>query len=383
MSFADAFHTLDRIQSPAVRKFEQLITAGSKVSLETLAREAHETSLKYFGRTIRLFAPLYVSNECVNNCSYCGFSRDNPVLRVTLDVEQVAAEARHLVAEGFRNLLIVSGEHPKFVSPDYLCEVVTRLKEFVPSLSIEVGPMETAEYIPIVQAGAEGLIVYQETYDRDVYSQVHTAGPKKDFDWRLETPERGYAAGFRRIGIGALLGLSGWHHEALALAAHCDYLLKHCWKAQITVSLPRLRPAAGSYEPRFPVSDAEFVRLICALRVVFPQVGIVLSTREPRKLRDGLIPLGVTMMSAGAKTAPGGYTGAGKDNVHLTVAGKPQENGACPSAQSIRSEGEYLTAAEEQFQISDTRSAAEMVAQLSAMGYDAVWKDWDHAITSA
>ncbi|MDZ4742070.1 MAG: 2-iminoacetate synthase ThiH [Verrucomicrobiota bacterium] len=380
MSFVEVFNRLDREKSPAVRRFEQLISPSSGISLEQLAHEAHQTSLKYFGRTIRLFAPLYVSNECINNCAYCGFSRDNPILRVTLDVEDVATEARHLVAEGFRNLLIVSGEHPKFVSSGYLREVILRLRDFVPALSIEVGPMETDEYIPLVEAGAEGLIVYQETYDRDVYGVVHTAGPKKDFDWRLETPERGFAAGFRRIGIGALLGLSDWRREAISLAAHCDYLLKHCWKSQITVSFPRLRPAAGSYDPKFPVTDIEFVRLICAMRITFPQVGIVLSTREPAPLRDGLVPLGITMMSAGAKTEPGGYTGAGKQNVHLTVAGKPQDSSCYESVETIRSEGEYLTDAEEQFQISDTRSAAQMAAMLHKMGYETVWKDWDRVI---
>lgn len=380
MSFVEVFNALPHRKSPSVRRFEQLIAPIDSAGLEHLAQLARETTLCHFGRTIRLFAPLYVSNECVNNCSYCGFSRDNPILRVTLDIDQVVAEARHLVDEGFRNLLIVSGEHPKFVSSAYLTKVVEALRGIVPSIALEVGPMETEDYLPVVSAGAEALIVYQETYDRGLYGLVHTAGPKKDFDWRLQTPERAYAAGFRRIGIGALLGLTDWRKEAIALAAHCDYLLKTCWKSQITLSLPRLRPAAGSYEPGFPVSDREFVQLICALRITFPQVGIVLSTREPEKLRDGLIPLGITMMSAGAKTEPGGYTGAGKENVHLTVSGKPVQTDCYEPVQTIRSEGEYLTTAEEQFQISDTRTPAQIVGQLRKMGYDPVWKDWDPAL---
>src|SRR6185295_6841577 len=142
-----------------------------------------------FGKVIRLFAPLYLSNECINNCKYCGFSRDNSILRVTLTVDDVLREARSLKAQGFRNILLVAGEHPKFVSGGYLAECVRALHDEFPSISLEVGPMETDEYRPVVQAGADGLVVYQETYDRSLYSDVHTAGPKRNFDWRLETAE--------------------------------------------------------------------------------------------------------------------------------------------------------------------------------------------------
>src|SRR5262245_47556699 len=167
-----------------------------------MGHRAHALTLQRFGKVIRLFAPLYLSNECINNCQYCGFSRDNPIVRVTLSVDDVLREARSLVDQGFRNLLLVAGEHPKFVRPEYLDECVRGLWELVPGIWLEVGPMGTAEYAPIVQVGAEGLVVYQETYERDIYARMHTAGPKRDFDWRLETPERGYAAGFRRLGIG-------------------------------------------------------------------------------------------------------------------------------------------------------------------------------------
>ena len=182
--------------------------------------------------------------------------------------------------------------------------------------------METADYIPIVQAGAEGLVVYQETYDRKTYAELHTSGPKRDFNWRLDCAQRGYEAGFRRLGIGALFGLTRWQEEALSLAAHVEYLLKHCWQAQITVSLPRLRPAAGEFHPAFSMTDRELAQLICAFRISFPEVGIVLSTRERAALRDALAPLGVTMMSAGSHTEPGGYTGQGSDDLHRTVRGK-------------------------------------------------------------
>ena len=180
--------------------------------------------------------------------------------------------------------------------------------------------METEDYRPLVRAGADGLVVYQETYDRAVYAQMHTAGPKRNFDWRLETPERAYAAGFRRLGIGALYGLGDWRREAIALAAHAEYLLRHCWKAQLTLSLPRLRPCAGQFQPPASMSERDMVQLVCALRLLLPDAGLVLSTRESPRLRDGLIPLGITMISAGSHTEPGGYTGAGREKLHHTAA---------------------------------------------------------------
>lgn len=370
MSFSQVFRQ-QLAPSPVLRRFESLLQPMEEHSLEQLAQKAHALTRQHFGRTIRLFAPLYLSNECVNICKYCGFSRDNPILRVTLSLDEVEAEARHLVDQGFRQILLVAGEHPKFVSNHYLRDCVERLRSFVPSVSLEVGPMEAEDYRPLVKAGAEGLIVYQETYQREAYSRLHLAGPKKDFDWRLDCPERAYEAGFKRIGIGALLGLAPWKEEALALAAHIDYLLKNCWKAFITVSFPRLRPAAGEFEPEFPISDREFTQLICALRICFPQIGLVLSTREPASLRDSLIPLGITLISAGSHTEPGGYTGAGSQSLHRTEKGRPVE--------WIASEGEHAT---EQFQIADERTPAAMAARLRELGFEPVWKDWDQALSS-
>lgn len=362
--------------STILAKFEQLLQPCSDEQLEAMARESQQVTLRHFGKTIRLFAPLYLSNECINICQYCGFSRDNPILRVTLTPDQVEAEARHLMEQGFRNILLVAGEHPKFVSGDYLTECVKRLKKLgLPSINLEVGPMETEDYRPIVQAGAEGLVVYQETYNREVYAKMHTVGPKKDYDWRLACPDRAYAAGFRRLGIGALYGLAPWREEALQLAEHLDGLLKRCWKAQLTVSLPRLRPAAGEFKPIVQMSDRDLSQLIFALRISFPQVGIVLSTRESPDLRDGLLPLGVTMVSAGSHTEPGGYTGAGKDDLHVTRKGKREE----VSSEKIQSEGEHAT---EQFAIADDRSVEQVAQRIRAIGYEPVWKDWDLAINT-
>ena len=270
--------------------FAALISPAGLEILETLGRRAHLITQQRFGKVIRLFAPLYLSNECINNCTYCGFSRDNPILRVTLSLDEVKREADALKAQGFRNLLLVAGEHPKFVSNGYLRDCIEMLHPEWPSISLEVGPMETEDYRPLVAAGADGLVVYQETYDRAVYAEMHTAGPKRNFDWRLETPERAYAAGFRRLGISPLYGLADWRLEALAAAAHADYLLRNCWKAALTISTVRIRPCAGEFQALTHIGDRELAQLICAIRIMFPDVGIVLSTRENPKLRDGLLP---------------------------------------------------------------------------------------------
>jgi len=360
--------------------FGALISPAGSEILETLGRRAHLMTQQRFGKVIRLFAPLYLSNECINNCTYCGFSRDNPILRVTLSLDEVRREAEALKAQGFRNLLLVAGEHPKFVSNHYMRDCLAALHPEWPSLSLEVGPMETEDYRPLVAAGADGLVVYQETYDRQVYAEMHTAGPKRNFDWRLETPERAYAAGFRRLGISPLYGLADWRYEALSAAAHADYLLRNCWKAALTISTVRIRPCAGEFEALTHITDREMAQLICALRIMFPDVGIVLSTRETPKLRDGLLPLGVTMMSAGARTEPGGYTGAGRDKIHHTERGVIKElvSGASEWAPL---EG-HVTNATGQFNVADERSPGEVAARIRKLGYEPVWKDWDAALTA-
>jgi 2-iminoacetate synthase len=368
--FSQIMDDLPARKSPLMERFWSLLETKSPAQLEAMARESKLVTRRSFGRTMRLFAPLYLSNECVNNCKYCGFSRDNPILRVTLSVEDVITEARHLAAQGFRNILLVAGEHPRFVSEGYLEECIRALQKWVPTIGIEVGPMETPEYERMVQAGCEGLVVYQETYDRELYTEMHTAGPKKDFDWRLACPERGYRGGFRRIGIGALFGLADWRMEALRLAAHLEHLYKHCWRAHFTVAFPRLRPAAGGFKPMTDFPDWALVQTISAFRLTFPEVGIILSTREPAPLRDALAPLGITVMSAGSHTEPGGYTGAGNADLHLTVKGRRVEVENCGSEE--RAEG--------QFNIADSRSPAQVAAMLQAQGLDPVWKDWDSAI---
>src|SRR6184192_2417134 len=372
MSFIETLDNLALKKSELVERFENLIAPKSDQALEAMAQASRSLTRQNFGRTMRLFAPLYLSNECINNCRYCGFSRDNPILRVTLDVDEVIAEGQHLAHQGFRQILLVAGEHPKFVSRDYLAECVRALAPDFSSISIEVGPMETEDYVPVVEAGAEGLVVYQETYNRGIYAEMHTAGPKRDFNFRLDCAERGYAAGFRRLGIGALIGLSRWQDEAIALAAHLEYLFRHCWQAQITVSVPRLRPAAGGFRPLFSVPDRELAQLVCALRITFSQLGIVLSTRECAPLRDSLVLIGVTMMSAGSHTEPGGYTRRGTEHLHRTVRGRIMP----PQFQD--GEDQLATG---QFEISDDRPPERIAAILRQRGFEPVWKDWEQTLS--
>jgi 2-iminoacetate synthase len=370
MSFAELLASKAETRTRSLADLSSLLEPMDDRALAALASRAMSFTRRYFGRTMRLFAPLYLSNECINNCAYCGFSRDNPILRVTLTPDQVENEARYLANLGFRSLLLVSGEHPKFVSNNYLSEIVRRINQIVPSVSLEVAPLKTDEYRRMIEAGAEGLVVYQETYNPEIYRTLHTAGPKRNFVWRLETCERAYAAGFRRLGLGALFGLAPWREEAISLARHIEFLLRRCWRSQLTVAFPRLRPAAGGFQPLTTLSDRELIQLVCAFRVTFPQVGIVLSTREPAWLRNLLAHLGVTTMSAGSRTAPGAYTGQGTESLHLTVRGRVQE-ASCPAQDAN---------AEPQFSIDDHRTPQEVAEALTKAGLDPVWKDWDAAI---
>ncbi len=377
MSFARIHPDTPPPPTPLLARFAAMLAPADDAKLRAMAAPARQATLRHFGRTQRLFAPLYLSNECVNNCRYCGFSRDNPIFRLTLTVDQVVREARHLYDQGFRNLLLVAGEHPKFVSEGYLQECIAAIRGFIPTIGIEVGPMEDHQYRELVEAGAEGLVVYQETYNKTTYQHLHTSGPKKNYSWRLECPERAYAGGFRRIGIGALFGLSDWRAEALSLAAHLEWLQKHCWKAQFTVSFPRMRPHAGMEsfqpDPAFQLDDRSYLQMLMAFRICFPQVGIVVSTRESPALRDTVVSLGATYFSAGSHTEPGGYTGEGADDLHLTVRGRRVEIETPPEESSCRR-------ATGQFGIADLRSAAEFAAMLRSQGYQAVWKDWEETI---
>jgi len=331
--------------------FLSLLSPAARDYLEPLAERARALTRERFGRVIQMYAPLYVSNECTNACVYCGFNHANEIRRTTLNLDQVEAEAEELWAQGFRSLLLVSGEAPGVVPPRYFEEVARRLHGLFPSLAVEIYPLDQDGYRRLAAAGVDGLTVYQETYDRALYARVHPRGRKSDYRWRLEAPARGAAGGLRRVGIGALLGLGPWRREAAALALHALWLQKHYWRTQVCVSFPRMRRAAGAFAPPAPVSDTELLQLACALRLLLPDAGLVLSTRETPAFRDGLGRICITHMSAGSRTEPGGYT-------------HPNES-------------------DEQFAVEDRRSAAEVARSLLAGGIEPVWKDWDTAFTPA
>jgi 2-iminoacetate synthase len=321
-----------------------LLSPDALPRLEELAQRAREVTLQRFGRAVRLFAPLYVSNACLSSCTYCGFSKGLDVARRTLTVDEVVTEAKTLVGRGFRHLLLVSGEHRLDVSADYLVSCVEALRPFVPSISVETQTWSDDTYSRLVDAGLEGVVHYQETYDRTRYAETHLAGWKRDYDRRLSSTERAAESGVRRLGIGALLGLSAdWRADVLAVARHAVWLQREYWRTEVTVSLPRIKPSASGFQPLVPVTDAEYVQALCALRLAAPEAGIVLSTREPAALRDGLVRIAVTSMSAGSSTEPGGYLTPGQ--------------------------------AQEQFAVSDERSPAEVAAMLETAGYEPVWKD--------
>jgi len=326
---------------------QALLSPAAAGYLEEMAARANRLTLQRFGKNILMYAPLYISNLCTNGCRYCGFSASNQVPRRTLTLDEVWTEAKVLYDLGFRHILLVTGESPKAVDNDYLAACVRRIQPLFSSISIEVYPMETEGYRQMVEAGVDGLTVYQETYDRALYQEMHPFGKKRDYDFRLLTPERGGAAGLRRIGLGFLLGLGEFRSEAFFLGLHALHLSRHYWRTQVSVSFPRIRPADGGFQPLHPVSDRHFVQLLCTLRLLLPDAGLVLSTRESAALRNNLLPLGITQMSAGSCTAPGGY--ADKD---LST---------------------------QQFAIDDDRSPEEVCRLIRASGYEAVWKDWDGA----
>jgi 2-iminoacetate synthase len=241
----------------------------------------------------------------------------------------------------------VSGESPRHVDTEFMAALVPGFSRDCASVSIEVQPLEQEQYSRLIESGVDGLVSYQETYNQEVYAACHPTGPKRNFQFRLETADRGGAAGFRRIGIGALLGLADWRVEGFMLGLHAAHLQKQYWRTQVTVSFPRRRPSTGGFTPPYPADDRALVQLICALRLFHPDCGLVLSTREPSALRDCLLPLGITQMSAGSRTEPGGYAHAGE--------------------------------AEGQFEVSDSRSPAEVAGSVARQGYEPVWKDWDAA----
>ena len=322
-----------------------LLSPAAEPYLPQMAAKSAQITLQRFGRTTQIYAPLYLSNLCTNRCAYCGFAAGNKIPRRHLSLAEAEAEARILLQRGFQHILLVSGEAPRVLGVDYLEAIVLRLRATFAALSIEVQPLSIEDYARLFQAGITAVAVYQETYDREVYKQVHLAGQKCDYDYRLATPARAAAAGMREVGLGALLGLADWRAEGLALALHLQHLRKQFWQTSFTISFPRLRPAAGAFQPLVPVSEMHLSQLLFALRLFDHDVGLILSTREEARFRDGMIGLGPTRYSAGSCTAPGGYA-------------HPEWEG-------------------EQFSVGDHRNISEVSNALIAKGFDPVYKDWD------
>ncbi|MBI3541579.1 MAG: 2-iminoacetate synthase ThiH [Deltaproteobacteria bacterium] len=326
-------------------EIEKRLQPLSNLDLLSLLERARQLTCQRFGRVIQMYAPLYLSNECVDTCTYCGFSLANKIPRKTLTPDEVIAEANHLLQQGFQHLLLVAGEHPLHVSPDYLEKIIQKLKPRLASLSIEVAPFEEAVYRRLIQSGLDGIVIYQETYNQDRYATVHRAGPKKNYEKRIQAPMEAARAGIRLLGMGILLGLNDWREDALSLIDHVRRVRKNFGAIDVTVSLPRLRPSASDFPIPSPVSDRDFIQLVAILRLALPEVGIILSTRESPALRDALIGLGITQMSAGSRTEPGGY-------VHPEASLK-------------------------QFEIEDNRSVAEITQTIARKGYEPVWKNWE------
>lgn len=345
-SAADVERVLAK-QKRDVNDFSVLISPAAAPYLEQLAQMSHALTKKRFGKTIQMYAPMYLSNECNNICTYCGFSLDNKIRRKTLNPAEIDKEIAVVKQEGFDHILLVTGEANHTVNIHYFLKAIRQVKEHFSTISIEVQPLSEEEYAQLHEAGVYSVLVYQETYHREVYKEYHPKGKKSNFDFRLNTPDRIGKAGIHKMGLGVLLGLEDWRTDSFFNALHIDYLQKTYWQSKYSVSFPRLRPAEGIIEPNFIMEDRDLLQLICAYRIWNEDLEISISTRENEKFRENVIPLGVTTMSAGSKTNPGGYS----------------------------AEPESL----EQFEISDERPAAEIARIISERGYEPVWKDWDRA----
>ncbi|RBW68364.1 2-iminoacetate synthase ThiH [Bacillus taeanensis] len=324
--------------------FLTLLSPAAEAYLEEMAVKAHNLTVQHFGSVMQLFSPLYLSDYCVNQCKYCSFSIENQFERKRLTMDEVEGEAKAIAARGIRHVILLTGESRRYTPISYFKESVGVFKNYFDSLSIEVQPLTVGEYKEVIAAGIDGLTVFQEVYNEDIYKEIHLKGPKRNYHFRLNAPERGCQAGMRTVTIGALLGLDDWRKEAFFTGLHAAYLQNKYLETVIGVALPRIKPHLGSFQPNVHVLDKHLVQYMLALRLFLPRIGMTLSTREAPKLRDHLIPLGITQMSAGSSTAVGGYAEEEEGN--------------------------------SQFEISDERSVDEIKSLLKQKGYQPVFKDW-------
>lgn len=328
--------------------FKALISPAAAPYLEQMAQLSQQLTLKRFGRVIQMYIPLYLSNECNNICTYCGFSYDNKVRRKTLSNMEIMQEVAVIKEMGFDHVLLVTGEANQSVHTDYFRKVLELIRPHFAHVSMEVQPLDLEDYEALRPYGLNTVLVYQETYHQEDYKKHHPKGKKSNFQYRLETPDRLGQAGIHKMGLGVLIGLEDWRTDSFFTAMHLSYLEKTYWQSKYSISFPRLRPFSGGLEPKVAMSDRELVQLICAYRIFNEEVELSISTRESEIFRNNIIKLGVTAMSAASKTNPGGY------------AVEPQSL--------------------EQFEISDERTAEEIADMISTQGYEAVWKDWDSSL---
>ena len=324
--------------------FLALLSPAAEPFLEIMAQKAREITVRHFGRTIQLFTPLYLSNFCVNGCVYCGFNAKNSIERIRLSPDEAEKEAEAIAATGLRHILLLTGESEKESPVSYIAEISGKIRKFFDSVSVEVYPLAEEGYRLLADAGVDGITLFQETYDEELYKQLHPFGPKRDYRNRLDAPERACRASMRTTGIGALLGLGQWRREAFLTGLHGSYLQRAYPSSAVGFSLPRIRPHTGSFMPADPVSDRQLLQIMLATRLYLPGAHITISTREQPAMRDNLAGLGMTRMSAGVSTGVGG-----------------------------RATGEKSCG---QFDISDSRSVDEVCAMLESRGFQPVFKDW-------
>lgn len=330
----------------SIEDFMALVSPAAAPYLEEMARLSRRYTQERFGKTVSMYIPMYITNSCTNSCVYCGFNRHNAIDRVVLTMEQIEQECRAIRELGpFENLLLVTGENPRVAGVDYLEEALRVARPYFSNLSIEVMPLKSGEYGRLSRSGLSGVVCFQETYNRNRYNVYHPAGMKSKFEWRVNGFDRMGEAGLHKIGMGVLIGLEDWRTDVTMMALHLQYLRRRYWKTRYSVNFPRMRPSEGHFQPNVVMSDRELAQLTFAFRIFDHDVDISYSTRECAALRDNMATLGVTSMSAGSKTDPGGYR---------------------TYPQSL-----------EQFSVSDERTPAEVAAAIRAVGYEPVWKDWD------
>jgi 2-iminoacetate synthase len=327
-----------------IEEISAVLTNNDSQFLEKLAEKARKLTRKHFGNCISLYAPLYLSNYCENQCLYCGFHQNVDIKRSKLQVGEIHREMQIIAQKGIRNILLLTGESRKHSSVNYIEEAVIIGKKYFSSIGIEIYPLQIEAYKRLVQAGVDSVTIYQETYDRKKYDYYHQAGKKKDYDYRYNTPSRAAKAGIRLINLGVLFGLNQPATELFHLYSHLEELQRDYPGVEYSISVPRIVPLSESKEQYYILSDIDFIKVICLTRILYPHIGITLSTRENATIRDQVINFGITRISAESKTSVGGYF----------------------------KKHDY----DRQFDVIDNRSVEEIAALLKSKGFDPVFTDW-------